>query len=122
MQGSPFKALFALCVSGLVVRHVFPEDGSWGGYLGRNALQLVKLIERRAASADAICRCRQMGCPVTHDLLSETCLRWRGVGVTFFFGRILHCIKEVEGKEKGDHVRSLPASFLYSKTGGLPMV
>jgi len=44
---------------------------------------------------------------------SDTCLWWPGDGVTFFFRRILHCSKEVEGrKEKGDHgslgcVRSL---------------
>ena len=43
-----------------------------------------------------------------HDLRSDTCLPWPGVGVTFFFRRILHCSKEVEGrKEKGEHVRSL---------------
>ena len=85
-----------------------PEDGSWRGYLFRNTLYLVKLIERLAVIADAVCRCRRMGRPVEHDLRSETWVRWPGVDVTIFFRRIFHCSKEVEGrKEKGDHVSSL---------------
>ena len=91
-------------VSVLIVRHVVTEDGSGGGCLGRNALHLVKLVDHLAAIADAVCRCRQMGCPVEHDLQSDACLPWPVEGVTFFFRRILHCSKEVEGRKgKGEH-------------------
>ena len=76
------------------------------GHLARNVLQLVELMERGVAVVDVICRCRQVGYPVIHDLQSETCVRRLGVRVIFFFGRILHCSKEVEERKgKGDHIR-----------------
>ena len=61
-------------------------------------------FKRRAAIANAVSRCHQMRCPVKHDLQGDTCLPWPVVGVTFFFRRILHCSKEVEGRKvKSDH-------------------
>ena len=49
-----------------------------------------------------------MGCPVGHDLLSETCFALAWCWCYLLLPTNLHCSKEVEGrKEKGDHVSSL---------------
>ena len=61
----------------------------------------MKLIERRAAIVDAIYRCRQMGCPVTHDLRSETGLRKTLIFLFFYFGWSLLETREAELKKGG---------------------